>query len=270
LLFRLDARLQNLGAKLKVGDYTIRRDMSIDQTIGALQIYSSKTIQITVPEGLRSDQIAAILHRHGINSRQFLREVRHPDLRLAVLTDKPRGASLEGYLFPNTYDVPPNYSGRDFAYLMVKTLQNSISPSMHAAMAHRKWSMYQVLTLASIVEREARVAAERPIIAGVYVNRLKAGMVLNADPTIQYAVGTPGNWWPLLTLAQLKVASPYNTYVRGGLPPGPIANPGLASVLAAIYPKHTKYFYFVARGHGRHIFAVTYAQQLINQARYQH
>lgn len=275
VLFRLDARIQNLGNRLKVGDYSLRRNMSIDQMVAALTVYRSPKITIVIPEGWRMEQIAAQLERRGIDGRQFLQVARHPDrypaLRFSILADKPRGQSLEGYLFPNTYDVPPHYDGLSFAADMVKTLDQRFTPAMRQAAARRGFSVYRVLTLASIVEREAKVPDERALIASVYENRLHTpGWVLNADPTIQYAVGRPGSWWPVLTSDQLKVASPYNTYVHPGLPPGPIANPGLASIQATIHPAPARYFFFVAKGNGRHAFARTIAEQQANIARYQH
>ncbi|HEX8917324.1 MAG TPA: endolytic transglycosylase MltG, partial [Chloroflexota bacterium] len=170
----------------------------------------------------------------------------------------------------NTYKVPPHYSPRQFIRLMIATLQSSITPAMQQALAKQRWNMYRVLTLASIVEREAKVPDERPVIASVYINRLNSNMGLFADPTVQYAVGTPQNWWPVLNLDPHTVKSPYNTYTHMGLPPGPIANAGLASIKAVIYPRKTGYFYFVAEGNGRHAFARTYQEQLQNQQRYQH
>jgi UPF0755 protein len=198
-----------------------------------------------------------------------LSEALHPkDLHFSILKDKPARRSLEGYLFPNTYQVPPHYSGKAFARYMVSTLDKDFTPQMRRRAAAEHLSVFQVLTLASIVEREARVPQERPTIASVYLNRLKIGMKLQADPTVQYTVGTPANWWPLLRTDQLQTPGPYNTYAHAGLPRGPIASPGLSSILAVLHPAPTKYLYFVAKGHGRHAFARTYDEQLANQQRY--
>jgi UPF0755 protein len=274
LFFRLDGRLHNLGAKLKPGAYTLRKNMSVDEMVGALSLYRQKLIRITIPEGLRFEQMAAILQAHGIDAKSFLQEARHPNLHFlnaTILNDKPASASLQGYLYPNTYFVPQHFSGKDFARTMVDQLDKAFTPPMRAQAHKNHWSDFQVLTLASIVEREARHESERPTIAGVYANRLRQGIGLFADPTVQYAVGTPKDWWPVLSLAQLHVTSAYNTYQRKGLPPGPIANPGLLSIKAAVSPQKTKDMYFVAKGNtGYHAFAVTYAQQLQNQAKYQH
>lgn len=274
LLFRLDARLTGLAGKLKVGEYVLRRNMSIDGMVVALARYRAQTISITIPEGKRAEEIAAILQAHGIDAKSFLAEVRRPNdtyLNASILADKPAGASLEGYLYPNTYDVTPRSSGKAFARVMVQELDRVVTPRMRASLRAQHRSFYQALKLASIVEREARVASERPLIAGVYMNRIKGNWFLGADPTVQYALGRPGDWWPRLQApaASLATASPYNTYLHQGLPPGPIANPGLASIAAAIWPKRTAYYYFVAIGAtGRHVFARTLAEQNANIQKY--
>jgi UPF0755 protein len=145
---------------------------------------------------------------------------------------------------------------------------------MIATARRHGFSVYQVLTLASIVEREARVANERPLIASVYENRLKpgGGDALFADPTVQYAIGRPGKWWPVLTDSPRNIVpnSPYNTYTHNGLPPGPIANPGLASIQAVLTPRQTNYLYFVAKGHGEHAFESTLAQHNADVCTYEH
>ncbi|HCG01017.1 MAG TPA: endolytic transglycosylase MltG [Chloroflexi bacterium] len=273
LIFRLDARFHGLASNLKPGAYTLRKNMSVDDMVNALAIYKQQLFKITIPEGKRMLEIAAILQRHGIDSKSFLQEAKHPDLKYlnaTILNDKPANASLEGYLFPDTYKVPKQFTGKQFARDMVQNLDQNFTQAMRQQAHARKFSIYQVLTLASIVEREAVHEPERPTIAGVYVNRLRQGWFLNADPTIQYAVGTPKDWWPVLTLDQLHVASPYNSYTHYGLPPGPIANPGLLSIKAAVNPNSTRFMFFVAKGGtGWHAFAVTQAQQDANIQRYQ-
>ncbi|HEX6509021.1 MAG TPA: endolytic transglycosylase MltG, partial [Chloroflexota bacterium] len=275
LLFRVDARLQNLGGNLKVGDYVIQKNMSIDRMVGALQIPHTSYVNVVIPEGFRSEQIAAQLQRHGIDAASFLAEVRHPQLAFLnspILRDKPRGASLEGYLFPNTYKVPRGYSGREFAKYMVQQLNVEFTPAMRGTAHRHGLSIYQTLTLAAIVEREAQVPSERPLIAGVYYNRLKDKMELGADPTVQFTLGTAHKWWPVLQneARLIDPQSPYNTYTHYGLPPGPIANPGLSSISAAANPANTNYLYFVAKGNGHHAFAATLDQQTQNIAKYQH
>jgi UPF0755 protein len=275
LLFRVDAKIQNLAGNLKVGDFILRKNMSIDDMVAALQIYHTNYINVVVPEGFRMEQIAARLQKDGIDSRSFLQEARNPDLKFlnaSILSDKPAGYGLEGYLFPNTYKVPRGYSGRDFAKYMVRQLSIEFTPAMRASARAHGLSIFQALTLASIVEREAQVAEERPVIAGVYFNRLRDKMQLGADPTVQFILGSPRKWWPVLQVEArtIRPNNPYNTYTHTGLPPSPIANPGLSSIQAAVAPARTPYLYFVAKGNGRHAFATTLAEQTANIAKYQH
>jgi UPF0755 protein len=284
LLFKLDARIHSLSAKLKPGAYTLRRNMSIDQMVGALAIYKPVYVAIAIPPGYRARQIAAVLQEHGINGQQFLQEVDHPDpkfLNSSILGDKPPNATLEGYLFPDTYDVLPHSSGKDFVKLMVHQMSDEVTPAMRAAIAREHRTIYQTLILASIVEREAGTDSDRPKIASVYLNRLsqKPPWRLDADPTVQYALasdlhaaGKQGPWWPVLTdkAANIEQSSPYNTYTHAGLPPSPIANPQLASIRAVVYPAHTNFMFFLHKphSHGQSVFAVTLAEQTANQQKY--
>lgn len=290
LAFRIDARLQGLGNTLKIGGYTLRRNMSIDDMVATLGVYKpGPTVTITIPEGYRLEQTAATLQAHGIDARSFLAEARHPDpksLPFSILRDKPPGAGLEGYLFPNTYDVPVHSSGRAFAIDMVSQLGLQFTPAMRAAARQQHWTVYQILTLASIVEREAHVPDERALIASVYINRLRndphryTDGKLQADPTVQYALASQQvpsgtglqKWWPVLHDQAVNIVpgSPYNTYTHTGLPPGPIASAGLDSIKAAIYPARTQHLFFVAKGNGRHAFADTLQEQNQNIATYQH
>ncbi len=290
LAFRIDARLQGLANNLKIGEYTLRRNMSIDDMVAALGVYKpGPHVTITIPEGYRLEQTAATLQAHGIDARSFLAEARHPDaksLPFTILRGKPSGVSLEGYLFPNTYEVPAHSSGRAFAIEMVRQLGLQFTPAMRAAARQQHWTIYQILTLASIVEREAHVPDERATIASVYINRLRndprryTDGKLQADPTVQYALSSqqvssvsgPRNWWPVLQDQAVNIvpASPYNTYTHTGLPPGPIASAGLESIKATIYPAKTQHLFFVAKGNGRHAFADTLQEQNQNIATYQH
>ena len=157
---------------------------------------------------------------------------------------------------------------------MLANFDRRFTPEMRQMAAERRMTIYQVVTLASIVEREAVIAEERPIIAGVFLNRLAKGMTLDACPTVQYALGyqeETGQWWKTpLSLEELdQVNSPYNTYLHPGLPPGPICNPGLASILAVLQPAETDYLYFLAKGDGSHAFAKTFEEHLQNRQRYQ-
>jgi UPF0755 protein len=291
LLFRLDARLQNLGGKLKVGDYYLRKNMSIDQMVSTLQQYTPTGLTVTLPEGWRAEQIAARLSADGFDGGGFLALVRHPTpglMRfigpLGVLRDKPAWAGLEGYLFPDTYKLSPGETPQVIIRQMIQDLDTKFRthPQLMTSLVRQGRGVYGTLKLASIVEREARLATERPLIAGVYANRLRLNWFLDADPTVQYtvgsatALGTPATaahkWWPVLQDQAVNVnpRSPYNTYTHKGLPPTPIADPGWSSIQAAINPAQTQFMYFVAvkHGHGRHVFARTLAEQEQNIAQY--
>jgi UPF0755 protein len=290
LLFRIDARIQNLGGKLKVGNYRFKKNMSIDQMVATLQRYTPVGIRFTIPEGWRAEQIASGLTAAGFNGSGFLGLVRRPtgalmrSLNFGVLRDKPKNASLEGYLFPDTYDLSPGESPRAIIYQMIHDLDTRFGSNQQMIndLKGQRRSFYDVLKLASIVEREARLPSERPLIAGVYANRLRLGWFLDADPTVQYALGasTPlataataaRKWWPILQnqAANVLPGSPYNTYTHKGLPPAPIADPGWSSIKGAVDPQKTDNMYFVAvkHGRGRHVFARTLAEQTQNIARY--
>jgi UPF0755 protein len=270
LVFRFDARLQGLGGSLRVGIHVLRRNMSIDQMVTALAAYKVTQISVTIPEGWRAGQIAQALKNVDVSPSEFLHAVNRQHVNLGYSAGIPASANLEGFLSPNTYDVTPGTSGGAFAGRLVQQFARAFTPAMRARAQRLGRSIYDIVTLASIVEREARVPSERPIIASVYYNRLRRGMLLQADPTVQYALGRPSDWWPLLRVSDYRSArSPYNTYLHAGLPPGPIANPGLASLDAALRPAHTPYLYFVAKGNtGYHAFARTYQEQLRNEKKY--
>ena len=190
----------------------------------------------------------------------------------------PAGMSLEGYLFPDTYELPvENPSGLDLLERQLGNFGRQIVPLYNAAIAEGRTTLtlHEVITVASIVEREAVIAVERPAIARVYLNRIDNNMRLEADPTVQYAMGyqpVADQWWKTpVTLAEYAgVFSPYNTYLNTGLPPGPIASPGLSSVQAVLAPDEHNYLYFVAvpDGTGAHVFAETFAEHEINVQRY--
>lgn len=195
------------------------------------------------------------------------------------LQERPAGTSLEGYLFPDTYEVPAVAARpTDVLARQLDTFAARVIPAYEQALAAGTTDMdlYTVLTVASIVEREAVIPEERPAIAGVYLNRLAVGMRLEADPTVQYAMGyqpETGQWWktPVFLEEYSSVISPYNTYLNDGLPPGPIASPGLSSIQAVLNPEDHNYLFFVATpdGTGRHIFAETWDEHVENVRQYQ-
>ncbi len=272
-LFRDYVSFYGIDAKLQAGTYLLNQTQTIPQIAAALTNAGASTVTLQVIEGWRASQIAEAINANsllGFSGSDFLATISStvtpPDWFASVVT-LPSGASLEGFLFPDTYLLPLNATASDLRDQMLKEFLAKVTPTMRADAAKTGLSVYQIVTLASIVEREAEVADERPLIAGVYLNRLNKPMTMDADPTIQYALGKTGAWWPSLTVDDYhNVQSPYNTYLHSGLPPTPIANPGISSINAAIYPRTSPYYYFRASciADGRHKFAVTFAEQQAN------
>lgn len=276
LLFRMMAKLRDADSTIEAGEYQLRRNMTVNEVIDELQQNRFAGSKITIVEGWRAAEIADLLQKRGIAKRaEFMALVDGAGFEADFLRGRPLGASLEGYLFPDTYRVPPDIAATEIVQEMLKNFGQRFNQTMREQAAKSGLSIHEVVTIASIIEREAVVSEERPIIASVYLNRLKSGMRLDADPTVQYAVaGTNagegmGDYWKKdLTVADLQVDSPYNTYRYTGLPPGPIANPGLASIKAVIEPATTDYLYFVASGNGSHVFARTLEEHNQNVVKY--
>ena len=264
LLFEAWLRLRGDAGSIQAGTYELRRDLDLfalaDQLVGGDTVLAA----ITVPEGLRLEEVALAVARYvAIDSAAFASVAADPALADSLLPDSLTGApapTLEGYLFPETYRVDPSVDARSLARVMVGQFWTVFGPSWRARAESLGMTVHQIVTLASIVEEEARVPEERRTIAGVYWNRLARGMALEADPTVQYALG--GHRARVL-YRDLEVDSPYNTYRNPGLPPGPIASPGRAALEATLYPDSTAYLYFVATGEGgRHAFSETFAEHL--------
>ncbi len=290
-LFEAYVRGNGLAEKLAAGTFILTPSMTLVEIVDVLQQAKDTSITLTIPEGWRREQIADYLVEAGIftttttAAEDYRRQTATSDLtgldpsKYPFLQGRPAGVSLEGYLFPDTYQLPPSEATAvdvlqrqldDFAARVVPIYEKAV-------ISHEtKLDLYQVLILASIVEREAVVPAERPTIARVYLNRLAQEMRLEADPTVQYAMGyqkATGVWWktPVSLEEYGAVDSPYNTYLHTGLPPGPIANPGLSSIEAVLKPAQHDYLYFVALpdGSGNHVFAKTFEEQTKNVERYQ-
>ncbi len=276
LLFRVMAKLRGIDSHIEAGAYQLRRNMTTNEILDELAQSRYAGSTVTIPEGWRAEEIADLLQRRGIVKRsEFMALVNAAGFDADFLRSRPLGASLEGYLFPDTYRVPPGITAEEIIQLMLKNFGQRFNSTMREQAAKSGLSIHEVVTLASIVEREAVVPQERPVIASVYLNRLKANMLLQADPTVQYAVANAnpddvdqGYWKKMLTIADLKIDSPYNTYRYKGLPPGPIANPGLASIEAVLEPAKTEYLYFVATENGTHVFAKTLEEHNQNVAKY--
>jgi UPF0755 protein len=258
------AKFHGGTSRLKVGKYKFKSGISNYGLLTALLEGKDATlIPVTLREGLTSRQQAHILARAiGIDSARFVSLVHDPSVVQSFGITSP---SLEGYLFPETYDFRWQADEQDIITHLVRHFQAFYNDSLQARASDIGWTTNQVMTLASIVEGEAVLPDERPIIAGVYLNRLRKGMKLEADPTIRFTIE---NGPRRILYSDLDVDNPYNTYRNKGLPPGPINNPGKASILAALFPTHHDYLFFVANGRGGHWFSSTFAEHKRNVRKY--
>jgi UPF0755 protein len=276
-LFLYLVRYEGVDAQLEAGEYELRPNMTMNEVVEALQTGRLREVSVTIPEGKRAEEVAALLGELKVaDGEVFMGLVRSAWDGYDFLLDRPEEApaSVEGFLFPETYRIPVDYDASQVVDLMLMTFAERFSPEMRQAAAEAGMSVYEVVTLASVVEREAVVAEERPIIASVYLNRLEQGMYLQSDPTVQYALGyqeDTGQWWkiPMNLEEDVQVDSPYNTYMYPGLPLGPICSPGLASIQAVLEPADTTYLFFFSKFDGSHAFAETYEEHLQNQELYQ-
>lgn len=250
---------------LQAGEYFFDHAVTASEVFDAVSSGKIYEKALTIPEGYTMFDIAQLLEQQGVVNRdEFLAAARDPS---SIVDLAPRARSLEGFLFPATYPFPRHPSAKDVVALMVhrfREVWQRLSPDPET----RGRSLEQVVTLASLVERETPVPAERPIVAGVFANRLRTGQALQCDPTVAYALALKGKYTGTLTGADLRIDSPYNTYQHPGLPPGPIANPGEASLKAALEPAVVDYYYFVANTQGGHFFSRTLAEHNTNVARY--
>ncbi len=251
-LFLLLARVVGLERQLPAGQVTLTPGMSLWQVVWRLQHTEAVTVDVTIPEGLQARQIAGLLQREAeVDSAEFMRAVSDSSLMQELGIDAP---DLEGVLFPDTYNLYHGMDGSIVVQRMVRQFQLLWDDSMTARARELGWTMRQALTMASIIEGEVMTPEEAPVVSSVYHNRLRTRMLLQADPTIQYIIP---NGPRRLLRDDLKIESPYNTYLHLGLPPGPISNPGLTAILAALYPAETGYLFFVAKGDGTHAFNQT-------------
>lgn len=265
-VFRFYVRYRKMDAQLKPGEYQLSAAMTVDQIMQKLIRGEVVVYRFTVPEGLTVEQIADVLTERKVVDREaFLKAAARTELVKSYLPEGGELAQpLEGYLFPDTYEYKPGASADEIVAQMFARWQQVFTPELHERAKELGLSVHEVMTLASIIEKEAQVAKERSVIAGVYHNRLEIGMKLDADPTVRYALKKPPK--EELLYADLEVESPYNTYRNAGLPPGPIAAPGEASIKAALHPEEHDFWYFVARadGTGEHFFAADLDEQTRN------
>lgn len=255
------SRVLGLDAHLQAGDYLLSPGMNLLEIVNRLREGRVVTERVTIREGMNLRQIAALLASKGlVDEERFLTLAQNDKLvygdRCPI--DKPI-ESLEGYLFPDTYIFVRGQSEEDIIKRMVNRFLEVAMPVLESYDGEIPYTPHELVSLASIIEKEAMVDRERPIISAVFHNRLKINMPLQSDPTVQYVMEKPR---AKLYYSDLAIDSPYNTYKYKGLPPGPISSPGLASLQAAVNPADVDYLYFVARGDGTHVFSRTFAEHV--------
>lgn len=253
--FRLLVRYRGIGRRLQAGTYTLRRNMALADILDEFEKGQVTLISWTVPEGLTMAAIADLWEAGGFGTAAAFREASETTrlLKMHGLEDK----TMEGYLFPNTYKFAKGTTAEKVVEMMLGEFKRNWIEAFDEDASGLGCTRHEIVTLASIIEEEAQSKSERPRIASVFHNRLRRGWRLQADPTVLYALGNPER---LLTKADLDVDSPYNTYMYKGLPPGPIANPGVDSIIAVLRPEKTDYLYFVAIGEGKHHFSKTLSE----------
>jgi UPF0755 protein len=255
VLFKLYARIKGADRNIKPGTYLLKRRTPWGDIVAALHGGHGLVNTITIPEGFGLVQIVPLLSKNlQIPIDSVNAAVR--DTALLKRVGSP-GKTLEGYLFPDTYAFPVGTTARQAVLELVRRFEREWKPEWNARLGQLALNRHEVVTLASIVEKEAKLATERPVIAGVYLNRLQRKMLLQADPTVQFALG---KHTPRVLNKDLEIDSPYNTYKYPGLPPGPIASPGGASLVAALFPASVPFLYFVAAPDGHHEFRKTLAE----------
>lgn len=254
-LFRIYASARGRDRELKAGTYVFEPGSSWNDVLNAVTRGKGLVHTVTIPEGFALSSIAQTIGRAlSVPPESILAAASDSVLRRRL--DVPT-ATLEGYLFPDTYTFAAGTTSEEVVRMLVARFERVWKPEWTARLQTLAMSRHDVVTLASIIEKEARLAEERPVIAAVYHNRLKIGMLLQADPTVQYALGKHVD---RVLYKDLEVDSRYNTYKHAGLPPGPIASPGAASIEAALYPANVPYLYFVAHPDGHHEFRQTFSE----------
>ena len=267
LTFRVAARLSGADRHLQAGEYRFAEPMSPFQIVARLSEGDVYTRPITFPEGLTIKEMSVLFEKGGLGTAPAF-EKAATNTSLAAGFD-PEARSLEGYLFPSTYALGRQAGADATIKAMVEAFERAFDPELRAEAAAKGLSVRETATLASLIEKETAQAAERPIVSAVYHNRLARRIPLQCDPTVVYALMRAGRWNGNIRKQDLQIKSPYNTYVNPGLPPGPIASPGRASIEAAIRPADVPYLYFVSRNDGTHVFAETLAEHNRNVAQWQ-
>lgn len=266
-VFRLALWRSGLGEVLQAGEYRFFEAASAISVVDTLAKGRVHLRAITFPEGLTISEMAQLFQESGFGSADsFFNASQRVEL---VASLDPEAPSLEGYLFPETYSLPRGAIAEDLVAAMVAQFGRVFDDGLRQRSIERGLSVREVVTLASLIQKETGLDRERPVVSAVYLNRLGRGMLLQCDPTVIYGLRLAGLYDGNLTRANLRFDSPYNTYVYPGLPPGPIAAPGAADLIAAVEPADVSYLYFVSRNDGSHVFADTLREHNRNVRDYQ-
>lgn len=253
--FRLAVWLRGSGRRLQAGEYRFERPMTPREVVDKIARGEVHVRALTFREGLTYREMATVFESAGFGpASEFIAAAKNVQLIREV---DPQATDLEGYLFPDTYMLPRRTTAAQLAERMVGRFRKVLDADLREKAAARGLTVRELVTLASLVEKETAKPEERPIVAGVYANRLEIGMGLQCDPTVIYALMIAGRYDGNIRRADLQIDSPYNTYRYAGLPPGPIAAPGEASLRAAADPADVPYLYFVSRNDGSHVFSST-------------
>jgi UPF0755 protein len=264
-LFRWYVRALRSSPSLKAGEYRFAGPLSLSEVAEKIQFGRIYYLRITVPEGRDLFELTSQLADQGFGTVEAFQAAFR---RAAMIEDlDPAATDLEGYLFPSTYFVQRHTSENEIARHMIDTFKANWTPEHQQRAEELNMSVRDVITLASLIEKEARIPEERALVSAVFHNRLRLNMRLGCDPTVVYAAKIAGRWNGVINMSDLRYESPYNTYLYSGLPPGPIASPGRRSIDAALHPADSDYLYFVARNDGSHVFSRNYTdhQRAVNQ-----
>ncbi len=270
--FRSYLQYTGLDTTLQAGEFTLSAAMTPTALAQALQDATPTSVPFVVLAGWRLEEIAQLMPTSGLEiaTEDFLAATRAHPQGFSFSAELPDSATLEGFLFPGEYELGRDLNAAAMIGVMLGRFDAGVTDDIRQGFAAQGLSLYEAVTLASIVEKEAVLEEDMPLIASVYLNRHAIGMKLDADPTVQYAIGFNADqrtWWTNpLSVEDMQTGSPYNTYLFAGLPPGPICNPGLAALSAVAFPESSPYYYFrAACDHsGRHVFAETFEEHLAN------
>ncbi len=255
------AKMKNLEKSLQAGSYQFKVGMSEQEIVEILGKGSVFYTKLTIPEGYNVTQIAELIEQEGLGKKDVFLKLAQNYAPYEYMQTKNANIKFksEGFLYPATYYIGVEMKEAEILKLLVDEFDRKINKEIREKLKVKKMDIQRLIILASLVEKEAQVAEERKVVASVFENRIKQEMPLQSCATIQYILGYPKEE---LSIADTKIQSPYNTYINSGLPPGPIANPGMPSILAALDPEKTEYLYFVVSSGGKHTFSTNYEDHL--------